>query len=429
MRQPSGDHRAARNRPRARVSDQATAPARGHRAQPRRRARRPRTPARRPRRPGPTPASAGAMPSRLDDPGAAGAPSRAGARRPAAAPSDGRGAGATSAPATTRCTQAVDGARPARRGGGRPRRRAQRDRPAAARTGSGDHGRRDAAAGVLGRQRGLRRPPRSRELGALGVGRDRPRCSRSARPRASHGRVPAQVVLQAVETTSQATSSTVPRGSSSAAAISPGVKSRRWRSTMTARCSGAGARQRRQHLGATGARGDVLAERCGQLAGRLGGDLAAPFARAGVVDRPVDHDAVQPRAERAARGRSGAARGSAARNASWATSSAAAASWTTQPCRAVRPRPVAAERARRPPRTSRAAPPSTSAALASAAPRAAGGRPSRRAGRPQRTAPIVADAHDRYGHAVRRSVPSELARLAPPSRLACQVEAPPGSDG
>ena len=83
---------------------------------------------------------------------------------------------------------------------------------------------------------------------------------------------------------------TVPRGRSSSSAISPGVYSRRWRRTITARWSGGSSASARA--------GPRLAVR---LLGRrhVGGELGlrAEPARAGPVDRAVDDDPVQPRPE------------------------------------------------------------------------------------------------------------------------------------
>ena len=88
---------------------------------------------------------------------------------------------------------------------------------------------------------------------------------------------------------------TVPRGSPSAEAISPGVKPSRWRMTMTARWSGGSADRARE---------DVVARRVGAIERRRldarVGHLAPQLARAGVVDGAVDDDAVKPRAERPA---------------------------------------------------------------------------------------------------------------------------------
>ena len=88
---------------------------------------------------------------------------------------------------------------------------------------------------------------------------------------------------------------TVPRGSPSAEAISPGVKPSRWRMTMTARWSGGSAAERGD---------DVVARRVGAIERRRldarVGHLAPQLARTGVVDGAVDDDAVKPRPERPA---------------------------------------------------------------------------------------------------------------------------------
>ena len=89
---------------------------------------------------------------------------------------------------------------------------------------------------------------------------------------------------------------TVPRGSSSSCAISPGVYSSRWRSTTAARWSGSSAAERGHDL--------VRPRRPARSGGRLAldrlGHLAPQRPRARPVDRPVDDDPVQPGTERPA---------------------------------------------------------------------------------------------------------------------------------
>ena len=83
---------------------------------------------------------------------------------------------------------------------------------------------------------------------------------------------------------------TVPRGRPSSSAISPGVYSSRWRSTITARCSGgsaASAPSSDESSAAVGS-GAVCVDELG---------LAAQLAGARPVDRAVDDDPVQPGAE------------------------------------------------------------------------------------------------------------------------------------
>ncbi len=98
---------------------------------------------------------------------------------------------------------------------------------------------------------------------------------------------------------------TVPLGRSSASAISPGVYSSRYLRTTTARCSGGERGQGRNNalgvrpatLGLAGFAGPRAVQ---VLRLRLHCGLRAQRAGARPVDRPVDHDPVQPGAERAA---------------------------------------------------------------------------------------------------------------------------------
>ena len=83
---------------------------------------------------------------------------------------------------------------------------------------------------------------------------------------------------------------TVPRGRPSSSAISPGVYSSRWRRTITARCSGGSAASAPSSDSSSGPRA-----RARLRVDELG--LAAQLARPRPVDRAVDDDPVQPRAE------------------------------------------------------------------------------------------------------------------------------------
>ena len=137
----------------------------------------------------------------------------------------------------------------------------------------------------------------------MSVGQQRPR------PGLSPGRIGERGALEAiVQTTAHRSTApcspssprrsrelTVPRGSSSADAISPGVNPSRWRITITARWSGGSARERGE---------DVVARRVATVERRRldpgVGHLAAQLARAGVVDGAVDDDAMKPGTERPA---------------------------------------------------------------------------------------------------------------------------------
>ena len=143
---------------------------------------------------------------------------------------------------------------------------------------------------ALGRRSLVGHPCLAQPVADLGLGPSSSRtaagacssCAPSARPSASRLRRRREL--------------TVPRGSSSSAAISPGVYSSRWRSTTTARWSGGSAASATTTV--RGSLGGLRKASGGGVVGEIGEhDLAAQRPRVGVVDRAVDDDPVQPRPE------------------------------------------------------------------------------------------------------------------------------------
>ena len=118
------------------------------------------------------------------------------------------------------------------------------------------------------------------------------RCAARARARRARSRssLPLERVAQRVQRAAQPRVDR-PAREVEQRAISPGVYPSRWRSTTTARWSGPARRARRSSSPPGRAAGGGV----GQLA-----HLGAARAGAGVVDRAVDDDPVQPRRERAA---------------------------------------------------------------------------------------------------------------------------------
>ena len=135
----------------------------------------------------------------------------------------------------------------------------------------------------------------------MGVGQQRPGAGLSARRhRAPGARSSAIAQRVAHRSTSACNPSsprrsrelTVPRGSPSAEAISPGVKPSRWRMTITARWSG-GSAASAARTSSPGASATVDHRRLDPGVGHLAPQLAG----AGVVDGAVDDDPMQPGAE------------------------------------------------------------------------------------------------------------------------------------